>query len=82
MQIVQRPHRVGEPRPEAAFIATSRPRLAVISIGLDSPHGHPQPSVIKRWRACGAEVLTTGERGAIALRTDGDDLRVKTFVKQ
>ena len=80
MQIVQRPRRVGEPRPEAAFIATAR--LAVVSIGLDSPHRHPQPSGIKRWRACGAEVLTTGERGAITLSTDNDDLRVKTFVKQ
>ena len=58
----------------------TRPTLAVISVGLDSPYGHPHPSVLERWRACGAQVLTTGERGTITLSTDGEDLRVETYV--
>jgi competence protein ComEC len=64
-----------------AFVAATRPAVAVISVGLDSPHGHPHPSVVARWRASGAQVLTTGERGTITVSTDGEDLRVETFVK-
>jgi competence protein ComEC len=63
-----------------AFVNATRPRLAVISVGLDSPHGHPHAGVVERWRASGAEVLTTGERGTVTLSTDGDDLRVETYV--
>ncbi len=63
-----------------AFVHATRPRLAVISVGLDSPYGHPHAGVVERWRACGAEVLTTGERGTITLSTDGEDLRVETYV--
>jgi competence protein ComEC len=65
-----------------AFVKAARPRLAVISVGQDSPYGHPHPSVVERWRASGAEVLTTGERGTITLSTDGHDLQVTTFVRE
>jgi competence protein ComEC len=63
------------------FIDAARPALAVIPVGLDSPHGHPHPPVVERWRAAGTQVLTTGERGTITISTDGQDLRVETFVK-
>jgi competence protein ComEC len=64
-----------------AFVNAARPAVAVISVGQDSPHGHPHPSVVARWRGVGAEFLTTGERGTITLSTDGADLRVETFVQ-
>ncbi len=64
-----------------AFADAARPSLAVISVGLDSPYGHPHPEVVTRWRALGAQVLTTGERGTITISTDGEDLKVETFVK-
>ncbi|MCA1636192.1 MAG: ComEC/Rec2 family competence protein [Acidobacteria bacterium] len=65
-----------------AFVNATRPTLAVISVGLDSPYGHPHAEVLERWRACGAQVLTTGERGIITVSTDGDDLKVETFAAQ
>ena len=55
----------------AAFVAATRPALAVISIGRDSPYGHPHPEVLARWRDAGAQVLTTGERGTVTVSTDG-----------
>jgi competence protein ComEC len=64
----------------AAFIARTRPSVAVISVGLSSIFGHPHPEVVERWRASGAEVLTTGRRGTITISTDGRDLKVETFV--
>ncbi|MCA1621636.1 MAG: ComEC/Rec2 family competence protein [Acidobacteria bacterium] len=63
------------------FVGAARPALAVISVGRDSPYGHPHAEVLRRWRDAGAQVLTTGERGMITVSTDGDDLRVETFVR-
>ena len=49
----------------AAFIAATHPSLAVISVGRTSIFGHPNKEVVERWRASGAEVMTTGQRGTI-----------------
>jgi competence protein ComEC len=64
-----------------AFVSSSKPRLAVISVGLTSMFGHPNQEVVERWRAGGAEVLTTGKRGTITVTTDGRDLLVRTFIQ-
>jgi competence protein ComEC len=64
-----------------AFVNATRPALAVISVGLDSPYGHPHAEVLARWRDSGARVLTTGERGMVTVSTDGEDLLVETFVE-
>jgi competence protein ComEC len=64
-----------------AFVSAARPALAIISVGQDSPYGHPHPEVVERWRASGARILTTGGSGTITLSTNGDDLRLETFVK-
>jgi competence protein ComEC len=64
-----------------AFVNATRPAFAVISVGRDSPYGHPHAEVLARWREAGAQVLTTAERGAVTVSTDGDDLRVETFVR-
>lgn len=65
----------------AAFVAASHPSRAVISVGLDSPFGHPHKEVLERWRAAGVEVLTTGRHGTITISTDGSDLKVETLIK-
>jgi competence protein ComEC len=65
----------------AAFVASARPALAVVSVGRDSPYGHPHPEVLARWRDAGAQVLTTAGRGMVTVTTDGEDLKVETFVR-
>lgn len=64
------------------FVAATRPALAIISAGQDSPYGHPHPEIVARWHARGAEILQTGRRGTITISTDGHDLRVETFIPQ
>lgn len=63
------------------FVAATRPTLVIIPAGLDSQFGHPHGEVLARWRASGAQILTTGQRGTITLTTDGQDLTVETYVK-
>jgi hypothetical protein len=65
-----------------SFVDAARPALAVISVGQDSPHGHPHAGVVRRWRDSGALVLTTGASGTVTVTTDGEDLKAATFVQR
>lgn len=65
-----------------AFVSATHPSLAVISVGRTSMFGHPNIEVVERWRASGAEVMTTGQRGTISVVTDGRELKVSTYVPQ
>jgi competence protein ComEC len=63
------------------FVDATQAKLAIISVGLRSPFGHPKPEVVERWKASGARTLTTGENGTISVISDGSRLDVDTFVK-
>ncbi|MEP6569948.1 MAG: ComEC/Rec2 family competence protein [Acidobacteriota bacterium] len=65
-----------------SFVAASRPRFAIISVGQTSIFGHPNAEVVERWKRSGAEVLTTGTSGTITVTTDGRQLALETFVKK
>src|SRR5438046_5325021 len=58
------------------LVAATRPSLAIISVGRTSIFGHPNKDVVERWRASGAEVMTTGQWGTITVTTDGRTLNV------
>jgi competence protein ComEC len=64
------------------FIDSTQAKFAIISVGRDSPFGHPHEEVVNRWKNAGAEVLTTGENGTISVSTDGRDLEIETFNKE
>lgn len=64
------------------FVGASGAKLAIVSVGRESPFGHPKPEVIERWKNPGAKVLTTGENGTISVSTDGTDLQLKTFNRE
>ena len=56
----------------ASFLADTRPRFAVISVGHNS-YGHPSPSTIARLRAAHVRIYTTRRNGSITVtvRTSG-----------
>ena len=64
-----------------SFVNASSPRYAIISVGTNSIYGHPHKEVLERWKANGAQILTTGRSGTITFSTDGNDLRIETFVR-
>jgi competence protein ComEC len=66
----------------AGLVAAVRAKVAVVSVGQQSMFGHPHGEVVERWRAAGAEILTTGQSGTITVTTDGVGLEVTTFVKK
>ena len=64
----------------ARFVAAVHPQVAIISVGRQSMFGHPHGEVVERWRASGAEILTTGQSGMVTVTTDGGELTVTRFV--
>jgi competence protein ComEC len=79
--IVKVAHHGSKTSSTEGFVAASRPSLAIISVGRTSMFGHPNKEVVERWRASGAEVMTTGQRGTISVATDGRTLKLSTFVR-
>jgi len=80
--VVKVPHHGSKTSSTAALVAASHPRVAVISVGLSSVYGHPHKEVVERWRASGADVISTGRRGTISVTTDGKTLNVDSFVRE
>ena len=56
-----------------AFLDAVRPTVAIASVGIGNPYGHPAPSTMARIAASGARVLRTDRDGSVevALRSDG-----------
>lgn len=79
--VVKVAHHGSKTSSTTAFINATQPAYAIISVGLTSVFGHPHAEVLERWRASNALIMTTGQRGTITISTDGNDLKVETFVK-
>lgn len=54
-----------------AFLDEVAPRVALISVGVDNPYGHPAGAALARLQSHGIPVLRTDQVGAIILRSDG-----------
>jgi competence protein ComEC len=62
------------------FLAAVRPRLAVISSGVENPYGHPAPQLLERLEQVGIPTLRTDTNGAVHILTDGKKVEVSCFV--
>jgi competence protein ComEC len=80
--VIKVPHHGSKTSSTAEFVSSVAPRYAIISVGQTSMFGHPSPQVVERWRATGAEVLTTGNSGTITVTSDGEHMNLDTFVKR
>jgi competence protein ComEC len=78
---VKVPHHGSRTSSTSAFITATGAPLAIISVGRTSIFGHPNKEVVERWRASGAQVMTTGEKGTISVVTDGSAITVTTYVR-
>lgn len=63
---------------DAGFVDATDARVAVVSSGHGNRFGHPRPQVLARWRASGADVVDTGDGGAIRIRLQAGGPTVET----
>ena len=65
----------------AEWLVRVGPRLAVISAGENNPFGQPHADVLERLRSAGVRVLRTDRDGAVTALSDGQTLRIHSFVE-
>ncbi|MFP5388285.1 MAG: ComEC/Rec2 family competence protein, partial [Thermoleophilia bacterium] len=61
-----------------ALLDRTTPRLAVISVGVDNPYGHPAPGTLAELAQHGVQTLRTDRRGTIELDVDQNSFVVRT----
>jgi competence protein ComEC len=57
-----------------------RPAVAIVSVGVRNVYGHPDPGVLARLSAAGADLYRTDRDGAVLIETDGRALDVTRWV--
>ena len=62
-----------------AWLAATRPSVAIMSAGATNPFGHPASAVLARLAAAGAHVWRTDHDGEVGVRTDGRVVEVRAF---
>ncbi|MDH3451553.1 MAG: DNA internalization-related competence protein ComEC/Rec2 [Gammaproteobacteria bacterium] len=61
------PHHGSGTSSGAPFVRALSPKVAIVPAGFGNRWGFPKPAVAERWRAVGADVLTTGTSGAVSV---------------
>lgn len=62
-----------------SFLEASRPRLALISAGVNNLYRHPSETILKRLREHGIRILRTNRHGMVLIRVEeGGRLRIET----
>jgi competence protein ComEC len=74
--VVVVPHHGSLTSSSVAFVAAVVPKLAIVSAGYNNRWNFPLPEVQRRWLAAGAELLVTGDAGAIDVAFDADGITV------
>ncbi len=64
------PHHGSATSSSPGFVAAARPRIAVVANGFGNRFGHPHPTVVARYRAAGAHIVSTAVSGALVWRSD------------
>jgi competence protein ComEC len=63
--VVVVPHHGSQTSSTSAFVRAVAPQAAIVSAGHNNRWGFPKPDVSRRWLDAGADVLVTGDLGAI-----------------
>ncbi|GAA5148685.1 ComEC/Rec2 family competence protein [Nocardioides marinquilinus] len=72
VDVLKVPHH-GSRYQDAAWLASLRPEVAVVSVGADNDYGHPAPSTLAVLHDAGAEVARTDEDGDVLVVAEDDD---------
>jgi len=72
----------GSGRQDAAFVAATGARLAIISAGADNDYGHPAPRTLELLQREGMRVARTDTGGSVAVVRQRHGLAVATERRQ
>ncbi len=73
------PHHGSKTSSTPPFLAAVNPRVAVVSVGVSNPFGHPARAVVERYERDGIRLLRTDRDGAVTALSDGPSLAVSAY---
>lgn len=76
------PHHGSKTSSTEEFLNILRPKLAVISVGRNNVHHHPDKEVIQRYTDIGTEVYRTDTMGMIRLNLKENNADIKAFLRE
>jgi competence protein ComEC len=79
--ILKIPHHGSSSSSSPLFLERIKPTYAILSVGERNIGRLPHPEVLKRYGQLGSRVLRTDKHGAVTVITDGDGVKVISFVK-
>lgn len=80
--VVLVPHHGSRTSSSTELVAAVSPRIALVSSGFGNRYGFPDPDVLQRYRAVGADIYDTADSGAISVdfpAQAGGTLRVDSY---
>lgn len=78
--VLKAPHHGSSTSSSSTFVRGARPRHVVFCVGRHNRFHFPHRPVVERYTAAGAACYRTDLQGAIRFRSDGESVRVETFV--
>jgi competence protein ComEC len=79
--VLKIPHHGSFSSSSPLFLEKVKPTYAILSVGERNIGRLPHPEVLKRYGQLGSKVLRTDKHGAVTVITDGDGVKVISFVK-
>ena len=70
-EILKAGHHGSSTSTSALFLGEVKPKVAVLSYGLDNQYGHPHKEVVDRLLQWGASIFSTAQSGSIVVKTNG-----------
>ncbi|MBI5826322.1 MAG: DNA internalization-related competence protein ComEC/Rec2 [Deltaproteobacteria bacterium] len=78
--VLKAPHHGSRWSSTSGFLRKAAPSYVVVSAGRDNVFGFPHEEALKRYDEAGAKVYRTDVDGAVAMTTDGKDLRITPYL--
>jgi competence protein ComEC len=76
------PHHGSGTSSAKAFLQAVKPKIAVLSCGLDNPFGHPHAETLHAYRKRGIRLYRTDYDGDVTVTTDGRGIEVRAFQRK
>lgn len=71
IEIIKVPHHGSKDSYYPPLLSSLHPELAIVSVGVGNPYGHPDKETIDGYKGLGINLLRTDENGAVHIRSDG-----------
>ncbi len=78
IDVLKLAHHGSEDTGLAELLDRARPHLAVISVGVENPFGHPAPATLATLASHGVRTLRTDLDGTVVLEVTGNSIQVST----